>query len=124
MVSVSPNPKFLTVISIAAGSAAEAVKAAFPCRLWGIAGRFKGTATRFAILVLNDATVTGTGNPTVKGTCTTGVDSPGFGGAAANGQGYAWYEDWFGMQFRNGLTATPTDANSVGGFDLFIERTG
>jgi hypothetical protein len=119
----TPNPKFLTVVSIAAGSAAEAIKAAFPCRLWGIAGRFKGTATRFSILQLADAAVTGTG-VAVKITSTSGVDSPGFGGAAANGQGYAWFEDFFGMQFRNGITAAVTDAATQGGFDLFIERTG
>jgi hypothetical protein len=110
------------VVSIAAGTIAETQKAAFPCRIWGVAARFKGTISTFAILQMFDAAATG-GGSAAKYTVSSGTNGSLNGGAAA-GQGYAWFERLRGMLFRQGLTVIATDPSSVGGWDILVERAG
>jgi hypothetical protein len=114
-----PNPKFLSVVSIAAGSAAEAQKVAFPCRLWGVAARWKGALNGVAIAQFLNSASPGS----VSAVSVTMASGP-VAGSAAAGQGFAWFENFYGMKFSLGITAILTDAATGGGWDLLVERIG
>jgi len=113
--SSTPNPKHLSVVNIAAGSHNETARVDYPCRLWGILGRVKGTINSAAVVEFRDDTVAGAS--AIKFSAASGF-------SIAAGQGYLYRHDVKGMLFIKGITSKAIDANSVGGWDLLVERVG